>query len=574
MKKKILFTLLFLFQAIMLVSQEVELEKTYDIDGKADIGDNPHVGYSSETGMFDYSFILKAKSDKIKIENYRFDKDFNFVSSTQDELGIDDAKSKYPWWNYKGDKFIQTSVTIDENDDLVLRTKILNYSYNWKRLQYTFKADLQDKIKMKNVAGEGYFHYRNWIDPDNPDDLYILCGLKSKNDKLEYCRKFHLLKINKAIEIVKDVEIAFTYPQEIICPRYIDDKSDTRLNILKNNIVLVFAPRNEGSKVSDPNKTKYTYVMLDDNLTLVDRIEFENPSSFWSIEDYVFQDETNAVYLFGASMDSKDKYYDDLKKTKKFDGIEVMRVAEHKIAWVNDYSVSDLENKVVKSPSTKKAEPYQGKKFMIASYMLTDNGSLFISGQAYFTDAVGTMGNIMGSSSTSLPGQERKIKYGDCFGIAFDSDGKVIGQYLYDMKGFMGGQDFSNFQFVFPGKDPNNIYWLLVQPTYWDWSTFAGVGSIYTYKPVKAGDLGMENIGRGISKITCDLVSSSLGKVNLKDNSLTDFKNYQIDKDNRKSYVLSKNPPFMMTEDNKLILFGTQSMSGGKRLWFLKMRLD
>ena len=100
--------------------------------------------------------------------------------------------------------------------------------------------------------------------------------------------------------------------------------------------------------------------------------------------------------------------------------------------------------------------------------------------------------------------------------------------------------------------------------------------NVYNYKAAKAGDLNMGNTIRGLlfGKINCDVVASYLSKVNLKDNSLTDFTNHQVNKENRKSYILRKNPPFMMTEGNELILFNTQSMSGGERLWLLKLGLE
>jgi len=542
--------------------QEVELEKTYDIPGKADIGDNPHVGYNDASGNFDYTFILKAKSDRINIENYQFDKDFNLVNSIQEELDISAAKAKYPWWNYEGDKLTKTSISVDEDDNLVLRTMNFEYTYNWKKLQYTIKPSLQDKLKLKNVDGSSYFHYRNWTSEDDPDNLYILCGIKSKSDQLEYCKNFHLLLLNKTLEVVKDIEIRFTYPQDVVYPRFMDDKSEQRVNEFDNSIILVFAPKNEGSKASDPQKTNYTYVSVNDKLEIVDRLSFLSPSSFWSIEDNIQSEQSNAVFLFGASLNVKDKYFDQLKDTKTFDGVEVMKVEDHKVTWVNEYSIDEMENKVVMAPSQKKGDPYDGKRIFISNYMLTDNGKLLFVGQQFFYDAM-----------TAINEGRKKVKYADCFGIAIDNDGQLIGQYLYDMKGFMGGQDFSIFQFLFPGKNPDNAYWMLIQPVYWDWSSFLG-GGYYTKRPVKPGALGMGSIGSGFSKINCDLISSNFGKIDLNANSLTDFTNYQVNKEKKKSYILSTNPPFMYTDDNKLILFGTQSISGGKRLWFLRLRLD
>ncbi len=496
MKNLFLVFLVAIAQTIPVFGQEVELEKTYDISGKADIGDNPHVEYNDATGIFDYSFILKAKSDRVKIEDYQFDKDFNLVKSSQDELDVTAAKAKYPWWNYKGEKVTEFSVFIDENEDLVIRTKRLEYTYNWKKLQYTVKEDLQDKLKLKNADGQSYYHYRNWTSDDDPENIYILCGIKSKSDKLEFCKNFHLLQLNKALDVVKDVEIKFSYPQEIVAPRFIDEKSERRGNVTEDSFILVFAPKDEGSKASDPQKSNYTFIFINNNLELVDRLSFNSPASFWSIEDYLQNGKTGGVYLFGASLSDKDKYFDELKGTKKFDGIEIMKVEDHKVSWVREYSIDDLEKKVVLEPSQKKGDPYDGKGIFISNYMLTDHGGMILVGQQYFYDAMAAMSD-----------GRKEVKYADCFGVAFDNDGQLVGQYLYNMKGFMGGQKFSIFQFLFPGKNPDNAYWMLIQPQYWDWSSFLG-GGYYTKRPVKPGALGMGSIGSGFSKINCDLVAS------------------------------------------------------------------
>lgn len=561
--KKIISSTIILLWFFQMNGQIVELDKTFDIPGKADIGDNPHIGYNSATGIFDYSFIIKAKSDKIKIENYQFDKDFNPVNSVKEELDIETAKQKYPWWNYQGDKFNEEMIIVDEDDELIIRSQNVEFTYKWNRLQYTFKADQKDKLKLRNADGAKYFHYRNWSSEDDPDHVYVLCGIKSKSDKLEYCKNFHILKIGKNLEIENDLEIKFDYPQDIVFPRFIDKKSERRGNNFDAGFILVFAPKSVGSNDSDPKKTNYTYVSINEKLTIEDRLTFDSPSSFWSIEDYLQNEKTGEVYLFGASLKAKDKYYDDLKDSKKFDGIEIMKVANHNVAWVKEYSIDEMERKVVMAPSQKKGDPYDGKRVFISFYMLTETGNLIVVGQQYFYDAMAAVSD-----------GRKEVKYADCFGLAFNDNGELTGQYLYDMKGFMGGQKFPVFQFLFQGENPNNAYWMLIQPQYWDWSIFGGGGFYNTSRPVKPGNLSMGDVGRGFMKTNCDLVSSYIGKIDMSSKTVSDFNNYQVNKEKRKAYYLSANPPFMVTDDHKLILFGTQTVSAGKRLWFMRLGLE
>jgi hypothetical protein len=537
-----------------LTAQDLDLEKTYDITGAADIGDNPYVDYDKTTGNYTYYFLVKAKAGFVKVESYQLDRDFNFISNSDEELSVEQARTKFPWWNYKGDKYTSTAIYVDEKDDLILKKKTIELTYNWGKLQYTQKVSINEKLKLRSEDGSKYFHFRNWWSEDNGDFTYVLCGIKSPTDKLDYCKNFHILKINKDLDIVKDVSIKFDFPQEVIFPTFLDEKTEIRENEYDKYFICMFAPRNEGAKVSDPSKTNFTYVKLNTNLEIIDRISFNSPSSFWSIEDYLVDPKTEAVYLFGASLKTKDKYFDELKSTKKFDGFEVMKVENSKVAYLTEVGIDEIGKKAVMPPAQKKADPYDGKKFFITNYSLTSDGNLIVVGQGYFR-AYDMVKDVI------------KVKYSDCFGISFDSQGKLTGHQIYDMK----GQDFSMLQFLFQGKNPNNVYWMLVQPTYWDFNTLLG-GGVYNSRPVKPALTG--DIGRGIGKIKCDLTASFIGKVDLANNKLSDFTNYQVNKETKKFYYLSNKTPFIITDDYKLVLLGTQSMSKGKRLWFARLRLD
>jgi hypothetical protein len=542
-----------------LFSQVTDLEKTYDIQGKADIDDNFFVNHDASANNYTFTFFIKAKSGKVKTEDYIFDKDFNLVKATEFEMDVKSAQEKYPWWNYNGDKYESEAVYIDEDDDLILKRKNIENTYNWKKLQYTSKLDVKEKLKLKNESGINYFHFRNWWNKSDPDFTYVLCGVSDKKDKYGFCKNFQLLKINKELNIVKKTDIKFEFPQDVASPRFIDKKTETRINSFDNSIIIVFAPIDAGAKISDPNKTNYTYVRINPDLEIIDRVPFTSTSSFWSIEGFLCDDRTDAVYMFGASLKTKDKYYDELKDAKKFDGFQAMKIENHKVGYISEFSIEELEGKIVMPPSQKKASNYEGKRFFIASYLLTKDGKLFVVGQNFFYDAM-----------AAISDGRKEVKYSDCFGVGIDNNGKLLGQYLYDIKGFMGGQTFSVFQFLIPGKNPGNVYWLFVQPTYWNWSMFTGAHT-YTSNPVKPGSL---DLGKGLAKMNCDFTASYFGKVDLANKSISDFKNYQIDKANKKFYYLCPSMPFMMTDDNKLIFFGTQSISGGKRLWFSRQILE
>jgi len=585
--KKILCILFTVFYLSSGFGQDIEIEKTYEISGKADIGDVANVSYDQNTGQSVYSFIVKSKSDLISIESYSFDKDFNFLKNDADQLTFEQAKKKYPWWNYNGEHLESDDLIVDESDDIVLLKKKFEFDYDWKKLVYTVKSDVKDKIKLKNDAGSKYVHHRNWI-PEDENNVIILCGERSKSDKLLQDKTFHLIKINDAdVSISKDVEIKFDYPQTIVYPRFNDEKTEGRGCELEKDIILVFAPRDEGAKFSDPQKNNFTFMRIDKDLNITDRISFSSPNSFWSVEDPIYDQKQNSVYLIGASLGENAKYFNDLTNTDKFDGFQIMKISDHKIGFINSVSQDEINKNIVMPPSQKKAKKYEGKKFIIAEYTVTSEGYLFLVGQSWYTDAMGTMSNL--SSSTSLPGKKsRKIKYSDCFGLGFDTEGRLIGQYLFDTKGMMGGNDFSVYQYLFVGNNPATIYWLILQPVYWTWNPIV---QVYDYRPVKQPSLS-DFMVRPIdyiyytpatdfnplyfinSKIKCDIVSANLGKIDLSKNKISEFNNHQYKKEEKKFYYLCPGNPLLLTNDNKLIFFGSQAMKKGKTLWFARLRLD
>jgi hypothetical protein len=567
--KSLLFMVAFFcVSQICLFSQEMEMEKTYTITGEANIGDNPYIQRDQSSGNYVISFLVKQKGENMLIESYFFDKDFNFVKNDKEEISIRNAQVKYPWWDYSAEQYESIIISADEDDKLMLRKIKIQSTYNWIYLTYDQKANELDKVKLKNDDGNRYFHYRNWQQDISGEFLYILCGVKDKTDKLKYCKEFHLLKINKDLDVVKDQVIKFDYPQDIVYPRYADDNTDNRRNTFDKEIILVFAPKDEGNTASDPVKTNFTYVGISKDLEMTDRIPFKSASTGWSIEDKIFDEQYNELYFFGASLKGKDKYFSELKDAKKFDGFQVMKVSDHKLAYIKEYSLDELGEKIVKAASQKDAKPYAGKKFLISSYTVTPNGSLVVVGQNWAIENKNTL--------------KEKVNYFDCFGLGFDNAGNFLGQYMYDLKYHASS---ATFQFLIHGKDPNNVYWLLIKPNYWSWTSYAGMGMHDTRpsKPIGMNDFvakgsvdlaGIIPLATFPIKIKCDLISSDFGKIDLKNGTLSDFAKYQTNKEKKAFYYLFPKMPFILTDDHKLVLFGSQSMKKGKTLWFARLKLD
>jgi hypothetical protein len=528
MKKIIIIALVAISMAVSSYSQVMELEKTYTITGENKVDINPFVQTDPNTRTYVVRFFIKQKNDVIKSETYFFDQDFNFIKNDKDEIKLSNIKLKFPWLDYKGDQFELTGITADENDKLVLRKKTLTVTYNWYTLSYNMVLNDMGKEKFKTNEGEGYVNFRNWDQNNSYETLYVLCGMNDKSDKFKYCKDFKLLKIDKEMKVIKELSIKFDFPQDIVYPRFADAKTETRNNSFDKEMIIVFAPKNEGSSVSDKNKTNFTFIKINDNLELIDRIPFNSISTGWSIEDKIIDTANNDVYFFGGSLKGKDKYFDDLKDTKKFDGFQIMKVSDHNISYIKEYSLYELSKKLIKAPSQKESTPYEGKKFRISAYTLTANKNLIIVGQNW--------ANRPGGSST---GGRAIGEYFDSFGLGFDNSGNFLGQYMYRV-GHFAQSSSPTSQYLFKGKDPNNVYWFLIDP-----ENMAGY-----------------------------LVTSYFAKIDLKNSTLSNFSNFQFNKKNKPTYYLNTKTPFILTSDNKIVLVGGQFGTKGKTIWFARLKLD
>lgn len=73
-------------------SQTIDLEKTYAITKQSKKGTLANVEFDESTGNYTLFYITKSNDKMAKIEVYVFDKDFNFISQTDEELEFEKVK--------------------------------------------------------------------------------------------------------------------------------------------------------------------------------------------------------------------------------------------------------------------------------------------------------------------------------------------------------------------------------------------------------------------------------------------------------------------------------------------------
>lgn len=532
MKKLIHFSivLLLLAQSTFSSAQSVEVEKTYELTGKSKRGALANVEYDAAKGTYTLYYVTKSTEKKAKFEIYVFDKDFNFVNMTEDEIEFEKVKTKYTWFKYKGEQYVVEGLFVEPNltGTLVLKKKRISYSYDWLFLGYRKKVEVLEKVKPKSEDGKVY-QYHTHFEDDRDGTVYILVGEKDKIGKnADYNKPFtklHVLKFNKDIDLEGDIAIDFQYPQHIVSaktlPHYYEDDAD---NASFKDFTYVFAPLGFKGFNVDPSKTAFTYVRISNDMKVVDRINFESPSPGWKIDELVYDAAKNDVYYFGPSAEGKDKYWQEAINVKKYQAVQLMKISNHKLDYITSTNLEEFEAKLMTPPGQKKSPAYQGKKFKVINYYIASNGDFIVNGQNF------------------VPNDKTGPQYTDVLSFHFSSKGVLKAQYGIDTK---ETNDIAKAngapQDLIESGSLKSMYWFVREI---DGANSAG--RLLTY--VRACTINLEN--GGLSEMR------SFGTVNEKP-----------------TYFLDPNFPYLETEKGgKVVFFGSDKK--GKNIWFCRVKLD
>lgn len=554
MKRLLLAGLLFVWLA-PLHAQVLEAENTYKISRASKRGNLAGVDYdpTAKTYTLTYFTDMKKKGKIIEFtyEQYVFDNNFNFVRDGEFTEEAEKMKKKFKWFRFKGDEIVTIGNTVENNmmGTLVIKKKKITSKYNFLMGGYTKNVDILEKVKPKTEDGNTYTLISSEED-EMTGDLYILASVKAKiaakgNEDVGAIR---LLKFNSELDLVKTVDFKFPYTQSFVFGRYIprenfDDPESPGIE----SLVMVFAPSNAmGKKVADPNNNNYTYVRVTDQGEIIERFNFNSPSSFWNIHEMIYSG--NTVYLYGPALAGKDKYYNEGAKPGvslggfgsgevKYKAVQLMKIVGGKMAYLTETSLEEFQAKQKFPPSQKKTPDYTGREFSIRSYEFASNGDLIVIGQNYDKNKDGAI-----------------TKFEDVLGFHFDGNGKLRAQYGLDTKekgitveqntsygiGYRTVTTITNIyscpQTLIEGSD-GNMYWVL-----------------------------QEIKGMGPNKRT--LTYPRIGRINMNDASMTDLTTFG----KGEGYYLDPNYPFLAGDNNEgVVFFGSDK--GGRELWFARVIL-
>jgi len=498
MSKKTLSLFISLSIIIALQAQMDILEKDHDISRKARKGFLGAIEKNEAAGTFDLIYVLKSNNKKVITETYTFDKDLNLKNTVKEEEELEKVKKKYKWFKYKGETYESRSVYVRSNliGEMVFREKIINYKWSWFRGGYAKKVKLGDKVKPKDEgSGARYMFRGGYYDYDPGEYLLVCAGLKDGRDVAGSFLKYHILFVDKEVNITKKDEISFSFAKAPVFSEPLSDDNPESNDDNPRDWILIFAPQGgAGMGKVEGNPKLYSYFRYSYDGTLKEKFDFEVPVIGWRILG-AFQKE-GQVYLYGPGV-GKDKHYNEIFKgpiiantsdeegeskkggifgamkiggeafqvtqdeidtrldDMKYTHFQVAKISDGKLSFISAPSIDDINKSNVKPEGQKKSIEFDGKRFITTGVSVV-GGNMFITGQDFKLDAIGK------NKGTRL--------YKGLFLLQFDPNGKFLRNYgvELDQKKYLGM--FSKgitpdmipaYSTLLESPDGKKIYWMI-----------------------------------------------------------------------------------------------------------------
>ena len=437
-KNAILFILsIVMLGAIQASAQVPILEKSFDVSRKAKNGYLAHIETNAEKGTIDMIYVLSSTTrHRIKYEIYTYDKDLNLINTVQEEELVEKVKSRWSWFNFKGESFVTNSLTASSDlaGKLVFRKKQTTGSWVWLTGTYYRHIKQLEKVKPKTEDNMKYF-FTSAYEIERDSSVLVIAGKPEKKTHNE-TMNFDIMSCDNEVNISTVDKIDFPYPQKIVFSAPLqDDLANVSNDDLPRDWVVVFAPSGLYNKDSDPKPTNYTYIRISTKGKVLEKFSFDSPSNGWRVLGAYEKD--NSVFLYGSaitknptrdyanevfknlqmvattsasalekeeennsgsgilggisaisSMGSKDNGrtqdevdvpLDDLKYTN----IQIGKITNSKFEFISSPDIEEFEKKQAKPAGQKKFITFDGKKFEINGINFSSSGDIFISGQDF-----------------------------------------------------------------------------------------------------------------------------------------------------------------------------------------------
>lgn len=566
------------------------LEKPYDVSNKAKRGYLGGIEMNKEKETFDMVYVLPSLlARKVKTETYTYDKDLNLINTVNEEEWLDKVRTRYKWFNYKGDNFVYNSLTasIDLTGGLVFRKKATYGTYIWATGSYYRNVKQLEKVKPKTENDLKYkFKCAYEIEADS--SVLVIVGKPEKKTNNEY-KNFEVMSCDNQVNITTVDKLDFEHPQNVIFSAPLADEMTEELSNddSPRDWIVVFAPSGQYKKDLDPKPTNYTYVRLSTKGKIIEKFNFNSPSNGWRIQGAYEKD--GSVFLYGSAItkDPEDTYFEKLYGYKpmvastsasaeekamanatggpgaiagsisafsamgaqdygqtqdaidvaldelKYTNFQIGKVTNGKFDFISSPDIEEFEKKQAKPADQKKFVKFDGKKFVISGISFASSGDIFISGQDFTK-------------------KDDKRIYKGIYMFQFAPTGELKRNYgvFVDQKkksGFFNKSPLTSdmilaSNYIHESADGQNLYWLLKnaksvkKDSHSSWGT-----TTTTWTPLYGFDYGAINIGNG---------------------ALSEFKTFGED-EKRTFYLFNNTDSYKM---GNYLYFFSEDTNGGKIL--------
>jgi len=544
-KSRIASVLICIFLGNNLMAQVPILEKPYEVSNKARRGYLGGIEMNKEKETIDMVYILPSLiARKVKYEIYTYDKDLNLLNTVKEEEWLDKVRTKWKWFNFKGDNFVYNSLTasIDLSGGLVFRKKQTIGTYIWATGSYYRNVKQLEKIKPK-TENDLKYKFKCAYEIETDSSVLVIAGKPEKKTYNDY-KHFEVMSCDNQVNITTVDKLDFQYMQTVIFSAPLQDEMEELSNDdSPRDWIVVFAPSGMVKKESDPKPTNYTYVRLSTKGKIIEKFNFDSPSNGWRIQGAY--EKNGSVFLYGSAITKKpsENYFDkvygfkpmvastsasaeekaaanatggpgavaggisafsslgaqDFGQTQdvidvaldelKYTNFQIGKVTNGKFDFVSSPDIEEFEKKQAKPADQKKFVVFDGKKFVISGISFSSSGDIFISGQDFTK-------------------KDDKRIYKGVYMFQFAASGELKRNYcvFIDQKkksGFFNKSPLTSDMilannYIHESADGKNLYWLLKgaksirKETDMGWNT-----STTTWTPLFGFDYGSIAIGNG-----------------------------------------------------------------------------
>jgi hypothetical protein len=213
MKKQILLIVFFLVVATwnQAGAQQLSAQNTYEVSKKAKAGSIIDITTDEAANDIAITYFVKAKEDfwgslsALNFETYHFDLNFQFKSMEPIVMDIKKARGKYKGFKFNGDEYSVEGVNmVALSATVTLKKKLTTYKWDWFAGRYNKTVKVLDKVSLKD-DNENKLYKGPQFETDSTL-AFIATGAGSNGGT-----KFHLIKVDKDINVVKRSAIEFPY---------------------------------------------------------------------------------------------------------------------------------------------------------------------------------------------------------------------------------------------------------------------------------------------------------------------------------------------------------------------------